>query len=149
AGVAPFWFRGEGGLKLGWLRNAGRPGQLARFVAESVAVTDTGAPQGAVEPFGTLEDGEWFVSGAASAKSAGLLVPRLDVSGSTVLPGAGVRLDLLEPPQLRTTLSEGKGVGPSRLVAWGDSLVAGWLLQGPSDPTARLGLVKLLPAASR
>jgi hypothetical protein len=149
SGVAPFFVRGERGVRLGWLRNDARPGQIAHYVAETVVVDDAGAAKGAIEPFGTLEGGEWFVSGAASTTSAGLLLPRLDVSGSTVLPGAGVRLELLEPKVPRTTLSEGKGVGPSRLISWGDYLVAGWLWQTPNDPRARLGLAKLLPAASR
>ncbi len=73
-------------------------------------------------------------------------MPRLDISGSTLLSGLGVRLTLVEP-RLRSTLIAGKGVVASRLVGLGDILVAAfvWRSGGPKG----LALVKLLPAAAR
>ena len=73
-------------------------------------------------------------------------MPRLDVSGATLQSALGVRLTLIEP-RLRSTLIEGKGVVASRLVGFGDFLVAAFVWKG-GGPEG-LALVKLLPAAAR
>lgn len=144
--AAPFWLGGEE-KRLGWLRNKAPPGQPGRFVVETAAVSPTGALAGAVETLAELEESEWYLSGAAQTKSWALLAPRIDLSGSTIQSSFVLRLDLLEQPKLRSTLIEGKGVAESRLVTFGDFLVAGWLWSG-GGPKG-LGLVKVLPAAAR
>lgn len=145
-GAAPFWWNDGEGTRLGWLRNEAPPGSPARFVVESSAVDAAGVLRGEVHTLAELDEGEWFTSGTASPKGPALLVPRLDLSGSTIQSGLGVRLTLIEPP-LRSTLIEGKGVVASRLVGFGDFLVAGFVWRG-GGPEG-LALVKLLPAAMR
>lgn len=143
---APFWLSSEDGVRLGWLRNTSPPGQAAHFVAEAVPLDAEGAPQGEAQTLAELDPAEWFFSGALNPGSTELLAPRLDLSGSTLLSGTMTRLDLLEPPR-RMTLVEGKGVGQSRLVGWGDVMVAAWVWS--RDGATRLGLAKVLPASSR
>ncbi|MBL8916590.1 MAG: hypothetical protein JNM17_38170 [Archangium sp.] len=145
-GVSPFWLPGDS-LRLGWLRTTTGPAQAALFAVDAVSVDARGLANGEVQTLTELTEAEWLTTGAVSLTSAAVLVPRLDASASTLQSGVSTRLSVIEPPKLRMTLVEGKGVGPSRLTTWGEAMVAGWLFQ--QDGTQRLGLARVLPAASR
>lgn len=129
--------------------NRAASGAAQRYAVMTARVDDRGALAGAPELLAELDEGEWFVSGAAAVKGPALLLPRLNVSGSSIVSGEAVRLDLVEGPGLRTTLLGGAGVPVSRLVGWGDRLVAGWLWSGTRGGPARLGLATALPARAR
>ncbi|MFO0600003.1 MAG: hypothetical protein U0228_32130 [Myxococcaceae bacterium] len=129
------------------VRNVNPPGQVGRFAVDRLELDERGAPVGPAVPIADLEEAEWFLGDAVSVGNDVLLVPRLHMSGSTLVSDQLTRLSLVETPKLRTTVVEVSGVRSGRLAVWGSLLVVGTVVF--SGDQARLGLAKLAPASAR